>query len=85
VKTRGARDAVRQYDDEDGCPSCGGLPLARLTNLQWLRGKNRRWKKGIEGKRNGTRRRFGGEKWLLAPEKQDKSPFNPLFSLRTPV
>lgn len=35
-----ARETVRQYDDEDGCPSGGGLPLARLTNLQWLRGKN---------------------------------------------
>jgi len=54
------RRTVRQYDDEDGCPSDGGLPLVRLTNLQWLRGKNERWlwKKEMKGKRNRTRRRF---------------------------
>lgn len=37
-------------------------------------------KRGDARKRNGTRRRFVGGKWLLPPEKQDKSPFNPLLS-----
>jgi len=32
-------------------------------------------KKGMEEKRNGTRRRFGGEKWLLAVGKTRQIAF----------